>query len=74
VPDMPGQVRHNPLAPFGCSQLGTDVAAHLPLQAHQLGVDGLVGALAGCMDQADNLGKRQFLRRRHRNLPIITRR
>ena len=38
-------------APLGGRELGADVAAQPPVQAHQFGVDGLVGALPRLLDQ-----------------------
>jgi hypothetical protein len=47
-------------APLGRGQLAADVLADLPVQADELGVDRLVGALARLLDEADDFGERRL--------------
>ena len=61
-----GQVQRkafdHPLARIGCGQLAADVLADLPVLAHQLGIDSLVGPQARLLDQANHFGERCFHR------------
>ena len=57
---MLGQAVNDALAPNGDLELGTNVASDFPVQPNEFGIDGLIGALARLLDEADNLGESGF--------------